>query len=82
MYMEAGSAGELAAGMAWSKSDSGESCWSIRATTRAGSDQAMDKILAAQPLKVPVMLVHSLWDQEDIYGAHRGLQGDQAEGHK
>ena len=31
--------------------------------------QAMDKILAAQPLKVPVMLVHSLWDEEDIYGA-------------
>src|SRR5713226_1069692 len=31
--------------------------------------QAMDKILAAQPLKVPTMLVHSLWDQEDIYGA-------------
>src|ERR1700726_572119 len=31
--------------------------------------QAMDKILAAQPLKVPVMLVHSLWDQEDLYGA-------------
>jgi uncharacterized protein len=31
--------------------------------------QAMDKILAAQPLKVPVMLVDSLWDQEDIYGA-------------
>jgi hypothetical protein len=32
-------------------------------------EQAMDKILAEQPLKVPVMLVHSLWDQEDIYGA-------------
>jgi putative CocE/NonD family hydrolase len=32
-------------------------------------DQAMDRVLAAQPLKVPVMLVHSLWDQEDIYGA-------------
>jgi putative CocE/NonD family hydrolase len=31
--------------------------------------QAMDKILGAQPLKVPVMLVDSLWDQEDIYGA-------------
>src|SRR5258708_21219074 len=29
----------------------------------------MDKILAAQPLKVPVMLVDGLWDQEDIYGA-------------
>jgi putative CocE/NonD family hydrolase len=32
-------------------------------------DQAMDKILAAQPIKVPTMLVDSLWDQEDIYGA-------------
>ena len=33
------------------------------------SEQAVDKVLAAQPLKVPTMLVHSLWDQEDIYGA-------------
>jgi uncharacterized protein len=32
-------------------------------------EQAVDKILAARPLSVPVMLVHSLWDQEDIYGA-------------
>ena len=31
--------------------------------------QAMDRILAGQPLKVPVMLVDSLWDAEDIYGA-------------
>ncbi|MGZ8869118.1 MAG: CocE/NonD family hydrolase [Thermoanaerobaculia bacterium] len=32
-------------------------------------EQAVDRILAARPLKVPVMLVHSWWDQEDIYGA-------------
>jgi len=32
-------------------------------------DQAVDKELAKRPLEVPVMLVHSLWDQEDIYGA-------------
>jgi uncharacterized protein len=32
-------------------------------------DQAVDSVLAAEPLQVPVMLVHSLWDQEDIYGA-------------
>jgi putative CocE/NonD family hydrolase len=32
-------------------------------------DQAVDRLLAGQPLKVPMMLVHSLWDQEDIYGA-------------
>ena len=31
-------------------------------------DQAVDKILARQGVTVPVMLVHSLWDQEDIYG--------------
>jgi putative CocE/NonD family hydrolase len=30
--------------------------------------QAVDKLLAREPLLVPVMLVHSLWDQEDIYG--------------
>jgi putative CocE/NonD family hydrolase len=30
--------------------------------------QAVDKILGAQGVTVPVMLVHSLWDQEDIYG--------------
>jgi putative CocE/NonD family hydrolase len=29
----------------------------------------VDKLLAKLPLKVPVMLLHSLWDQEDIYGA-------------
>jgi uncharacterized protein len=68
-YMQAGSAGELGRrhGLEqvgfWRKvlaHPSYDSFW---------SDQAMDKILAAQPLKVPTMLVHSLWDQEDIYGA-------------
>jgi putative CocE/NonD family hydrolase len=37
------------------------------------SDQAVDKVLAeyykSAGIKVPVLLVHSLWDQEDIYGA-------------
>ena len=32
-------------------------------------DQAVDKLLAKEPLKVPTLLVHSIWDQEDIYGA-------------
>jgi len=31
-------------------------------------EQALDKILVQQGVGVPVMLVHSLWDQEDIYG--------------
>jgi putative CocE/NonD family hydrolase len=68
MYMQAGSAGELARRRGleqigfWRKlleHPSYDAWW---------QDQAMDKILGAQPLKVPVMLVHSLWDQEDIYG--------------
>ena len=32
-------------------------------------DQAVDRILGAQPLTVPTLLVDSEWDQEDIYGA-------------
>ena len=32
-------------------------------------EQAVDRLLAEQPLTVPVLLVDSLWDQEDIYGA-------------
>ena len=68
-FMKAGSAGELGRqhnleqmGF-WRKvlaHPSYDSFW---------SDQAMDKILGREPLKVPVMLVQSLWDQEDIYGA-------------
>jgi putative CocE/NonD family hydrolase len=47
--------------------------------------QAMDKILATQPLQVPVMLVQSLWDQEDIYGAvhvYRALKPHDTAGDK
>ncbi|HZT72803.1 MAG TPA: CocE/NonD family hydrolase [Terriglobales bacterium] len=32
-------------------------------------DQAVDKILAQEPLTVPTLLVGGEWDQEDIYGA-------------
>ena len=32
------------------------------------SEQALDQILARQPLTVPTMFVTSIWDQEDIYG--------------
>jgi uncharacterized protein len=32
-------------------------------------DQALDKTMAEQPLKVPVMWEQGLWDQEDMWGA-------------
>ena len=31
--------------------------------------QALDRILAGKPLKVPTLWIGALWDQEDIYGA-------------
>jgi hypothetical protein len=31
--------------------------------------QALDKIMAAQPLKVPTIWIQGLWDQEDMWGA-------------
>jgi putative CocE/NonD family hydrolase len=69
LYMASGSAGELGRlhGLEqigfWRKvleHPSYDAFW---------QDQAVDKILAGQPLKVHVMVVASLWDQEDIYGA-------------
>jgi putative CocE/NonD family hydrolase len=72
-YMSAGSAGELGRehGLEqmgfWKKilaHPSYDSFW---------SEQAMDGVLqqdfTAEGIKVPILLVHSLWDQEDIYGA-------------
>ncbi len=44
--------------------------------------QALDKILGARPLTVPTMLVHALWDQEDIYGnmaVYRALKSQDPE---
>ena len=32
-------------------------------------EQALDKIMATQPLKVPTMWIQGLWDQEDMWGA-------------
>jgi uncharacterized protein len=44
--------------------------------------QALDGILAKQGVAVPTMLVHSLWDQEDIYGniaLYKALKARQAD---
>src|SRR6266498_362476 len=68
MFMEAGSAGELGHRRGLEQVGFWRKLLDHPAYDAFGQDQAVDKILAAQPLKVPVMLVHSLWDQEDIYG--------------
>ncbi|HLY19082.1 MAG TPA: CocE/NonD family hydrolase [Bryobacteraceae bacterium] len=69
MYMEAGSAGELARRHGMEQLGFWQKIVEHPGYDAFWSDQAVDRVLAAQPLKVPVMLVDSLWDQEDIYGA-------------
>lgn len=69
MFMEAGSAGELGRRRGLEQVGFWRKILDHPTYDAFWRDQAMDRILAAQPLSVPVMLVHSLWDQEDIYGA-------------
>lgn len=68
MFMEAGSAGELGRRRGLEQVGFWRKLLEHPSYDAYWQDQAVDKILASQPLKVPVMLVHSLWDQEDIYG--------------
>jgi len=68
MFMQAGSAGELGRRRGLEQIGFWRKLLEHPSYDAFWQDQAVDKILAAQPLKVPVMLVHSLWDQEDIYG--------------
>ncbi len=68
-YMNAGSAGELGKRRGLEQIGFWKKVIEHPAYDSFWSDQAVDQVLAAEPLTVPTMLVHSLWDQEDIYGA-------------
>ncbi len=67
-YLEAGSAGELGRRRGLEQVGFWRKILAHPSYDAFWSEQAMDRLLAAEPLTVPVMLVHSLWDQEDIYG--------------
>src|SRR5262245_22138364 len=69
MYLQAGSAGELGKQRGLEQVGFWRKLIEHPAYDSFWQQQAVDKLLAKEPLKVPVMLVHSLWDQEDIYGA-------------
>ncbi|HEX7545403.1 MAG TPA: CocE/NonD family hydrolase, partial [Gemmatimonadaceae bacterium] len=68
MYLQAGSAGELGRRRGLEQMGFWRKILAHPSYDAFWQDQAMDRVLASQPLAVPVMLVHSLWDQEDIYG--------------
>src|SRR4029450_5579323 len=69
VYLRAGSAGELGRSHGLEQTGFWRKLLAHPSYDSFWRDQAVDKLLAARPLSVPVLLVHSLWDQEDIYGA-------------
>src|SRR5260370_6199268 len=69
MYLKGGLGGELGGGHGLEEVGFWRKLLDHPAYDAFWQQQAMDKTLAAQPLKVRTMLVDSLWDQEDIYGA-------------
>jgi uncharacterized protein len=85
MFMQAGSAGELGRRRGLEQVGFWRKLLEHPSYDAFWRDQAVDRILAARPLTVPVMLVHSLWDQEDIYGAiavYRAIEPKDAAGDK
>ena len=69
MFMDATSAGELGRRRGLEQMGFWRKVIAHPAYDSFWQDQAVDQILAKQPLTVPILLVHSLWDAEDIYGA-------------
>lgn len=68
-FLQAGSAGDFAKAAGLEQLP-----WWHKLTEHAAYDafwqeQALDKVMARTPLKVPTMWLQGLWDQEDMWGA-------------
>jgi putative CocE/NonD family hydrolase len=68
-FLAAGSAGALGASMGMEQLGFWRNLEAHPAYDAFWQGQAVDKLLAAEPLAVPTLYVGGLWDQEDIYGA-------------
>ena len=66
--MRAGSAGALGRSHGLQQTGYFQKLLAHPAYDEFWQQQAIDRLLAKQGLGVPTLLVHSLWDQEDIYG--------------
>ncbi|WLT31593.1 CocE/NonD family hydrolase [Geothrix sp. PMB-07] len=69
MFLQAGSTGELARRRGMEQLGFWRKVAEHPAYDSFWQQQAMDRVLAERPLTVPTLLVHSLYDAEDIYGA-------------
>ncbi len=67
-WLEAGSAGEMARLHGLVQVGFAGKLMAHPAYDEFWQGQAVDRLLARRGVTVPTMLVHSLWDQEDIYG--------------
>ena len=67
-YLRAGSAGAMAASRGLEQLGFWRAIANHPAYDSFWQDQAVDKLLAKQPLRVPMLIVDGLFDQEDIYG--------------
>jgi putative CocE/NonD family hydrolase len=67
-YLRAGSAGAMAASRGLDQVGFWRDVAAHPAYDWFWQDQAVDKLLAKEPLKVPMLIVCGLFDQEDIYG--------------
>ena len=81
-WLIAGSAGEMARRHGLEQVGFATKLMNHPAYDQFWQDQALDRILSTQGVTVPTMLVHSLWDQEDIYGniaLYKALKAHQAD---
>lgn len=81
-YLKSGSAGELGRLRGLDKVSFWQDLLQHPSYDAFWQGQALDKILAVQPLKVPTMYVHGLWDQEDIYGAIAAYEATESKDQK
>jgi uncharacterized protein len=68
LYLQGGSAGDIGRAYGMEQLGFWNKLLAHPAYDTFWSGQALDRIAAQEPLTVPTMLVHSLWDQEDNYG--------------
>lgn len=77
-FLRAGSAGDYAKAAGLDQIPAWRKIAEHPAYDQFWQEQAVDKLLAKQPLKVPTLWVGALWDQEDIYGAIHAYEATEA----
>ncbi|HEU4850690.1 MAG TPA: CocE/NonD family hydrolase [Telluria sp.] len=77
-YLRAGSAADMARQLGIDQLPYTKKVFEHPAYDKYWQEQALDRILANRPLKVPTMYVVGRWDQEDIYGAYAAYASTEA----